>query len=94
MGGITTPKPPVQNFDATPLVRFRVRGTQGQVEAIHAIIGQLNRESALPFGAVQVQNSGPVGEGATQWAVAFYSVPTMAPQIKDLLFALGLEEET
>lgn len=91
-------KPPVQTFDATPMVRFRVRGTQAQIVRIHELLLQLALETqdGRRGFTTALGTSGPVSgdEQSKQWAMAFYAAQRLMPRIRDFLRALGLSEET
>lgn len=91
-------KPPIQNFDVTPMVRFRVRGTEFQVYRIHELLAEIGRERAGQghLFTTSLGTSGPVrgldGE-AKQWAVSFYTAATLVQRVRDALLSLGLSEE-
>ena len=90
-------KPPVQAFDVRTLVRFRVHGTKEQVESIYELFQQLieedTRAGLSARYSVQVGTSGPVGEGAQQWAMCFWVVPLLVNRIAAFMVELGLTRE-
>jgi hypothetical protein len=92
-------KPPVQTFDVTPMVRFRVRGTEYQVYKVHEILAEIARERAGSghLFTTSLGTSGPVnggrGEASKQWACSFYTAATLVQRVRDALLSLGLAEE-
>lgn len=91
-------KPPIQSFDAVPMVRFRVRGTQDQIVRVHELLLQLaqeTRDGRRGF-TTALGTSGPASgdEQSKQWAMAFYASQSLMQRVRAYLLAMGLTEET
>lgn len=91
-------KPPIQSFDATPMVRFRVRGTHDQIVKVHELLLQLAKETYAGSRGftTSLGTSGPVSgdEQSKQWAMAFYASQELGERVRAYLLAMGLTEET
>lgn len=93
--GSPTGKPPQQNFDVRPMLRYRVRCTGEQARKVLSKLTALLRQDAHEqrIRSVTLGSSGPVGLNSKAWALVFEVTPELRAEVSGFLVTLGLEQE-